>query len=45
MMAFLNWARTVKPGTALKWGGVILAYAIAILLVVNIVIATVEQHS
>ena len=45
VMAFLNWVRTIKPGIALKWGGVVLAYAIAILLVVNIIIATVEAHS
>lgn len=45
MMAFFNWARTVKPGAALKWGGVILAYAIAVLFVINVIIATFEAHS
>ncbi len=44
-MRFLVWVRTIKPGDALKWGGVILAYAIAILFLVNVIIATVEAHS
>ena len=44
-MAFLNWVRTIRPGVALKWGGVVFAYALAVLLVVNIIIATVEAHA
>ena len=45
MREFFTWVRTVKPGTPLKWGGVILAYAIAVLFIINVVIATFEAHS
>jgi hypothetical protein len=41
---FLNWLRTIKPGDALKWGGVVLAYCIAILFIINVIIATFEAH-
>jgi hypothetical protein len=42
---FLDWLRAIEPGDALKWGGVVLAYSIAILFIVNVVIATLEAHS
>lgn len=44
-MRFLNWVRTIKPGDAVKWGAVVFAYALAALLIVNIIIASVESWS
>lgn len=44
-MKFLTWLRTVKPGDALKWGGVVFAYAIAILFLISVTTAIVDQYS
>jgi hypothetical protein len=44
-MKFLNWLRTIKPGDALKWGAVVFAYCLAILFLVSVTIAIVEQYS
>lgn len=35
----LEWLKTVTPGKALKWGGVVFCYAIAILLIISIILS------
>lgn len=44
-MTFLRWVRTIKPGDALKWGAVVFAYCLAILFLISVTIAIVEQYS
>lgn len=34
-----EWFMNLKPGTVLKWGGVVFAYCIAILIVISIVLS------
>lgn len=34
-----DWLRSVTPGEVLKWGGVVFAYCIGILIVISIVLA------
>jgi hypothetical protein len=36
----VEWLRSITPLTVLKWGAVAFLYAIAILFVINVVIAT-----
>ena len=43
-MKFLIWIRQVKPGEALKWGGVIFAYCLAVLFIVSVILAIVGQY-
>jgi len=43
-MKFLAWFRTVKPGDALKWGGVVFAYCFAVLFIVSVILAIVGQY-
>lgn len=44
MNAQTDWRKHVTPGNALKWGGVVFAYCIAILLVVSIILAMVGVY-
>ena len=44
VMAFLKWVRTIRLG-GVKPAGVVFAYALAVLLIVNIIIATFEAHA
>lgn len=44
MNDFLKWFRTIKPGLALKWGGVVFAYCLMVLLIVSIILAIVGQY-
>lgn len=34
-----EWFMSLKPGTVLKWGGVVLAYCLGVLLIISIVLA------
>jgi hypothetical protein len=34
-----EWLSSITPGQVLKWGGVVFAYAIGILIVISIVLA------
>ena len=34
-----EWWQNITPGTALKWGAVVFAYALAILFVISVILA------
>jgi len=40
----MDW-RTIKPGDVLKWGGVVFAYCIGVLVIISIILAMVEGYS